>query len=69
MHSPASRFRLIAALAASALLVSCGDSSDADLEAYQAEQDAAVSEIADMLQDSYTCLLYTSDAADDTASV
>ena len=54
MHSPASRFRLIAALAASALLVACVDSSDADLEAYQAEQDAAVSEIADMLQDSYT---------------
>lgn len=54
MSSSAPRFRLLAVLAASALLAACGDSSDAELEAYQAEQDAAVSEIADMLQDSYT---------------
>ena len=36
----------------SALLTGCSDSSDDDLEAYRAEQDAAVDDIAEMLNDS-----------------
>lgn len=54
MPSSAPRFRLLAVLATSALLAACGDSSDAELEASRASDDAAVSEIAEMLQDSYT---------------
>lgn len=53
MSSPVpSRLRVISALMISALLTGCSDSSDDDLEAYRAEQDAAVDDIAEMLNDS-----------------
>ena len=52
LSTTASRARLTAVLAASALLASCSGSSDEELDAWRAEQDAAVSDIASMLNES-----------------
>lgn len=69
MSSPVpSRLRVISALMISALLTGCSDSSDDDLEAYRAEQDAAVDDIAEILNDSGSRPTVSSSASETTTA-